>query len=73
VALGNVARDDQSIGLLVDELAELAPRGFAGVIEMDVGRPGEFHIVSLSFHGVSSQPGSGSTVAFKGNSTFFAA
>jgi hypothetical protein len=43
VALGNIARDDQRVGLLLDGLAELAPRGFAGMIRVDVGRPGEFH------------------------------
>jgi hypothetical protein len=77
VALGNIARDYQRVSLLPDGLAELAPRGFAGMVQVDVGRPGEFHgLFSLvkSLPGIRpGQPGSGSTVAFKGNSTFFAA
>jgi len=37
MALGNVARDDERVGLFLDGLVELAPRKFAGMIQVDVG------------------------------------
>ena len=47
VALSNIARDDQRVGLLIDRLEELPPCGFSGMIEMDVGGPGESHLPRL--------------------------
>ena len=40
VALGNIARDDQGVGLLVDGPTEPSTRGLTDMIEMDVSCPG---------------------------------